>query len=174
MRDVQASHGVLVVSSGASDAAQRRAQEAITITLVTYDEATGEYDWQFEPCLESCSPNASIGMVLWSPHRIIGLGPGWFIYRTGKCSRCSVFHAWCSDCGAFLAIPDGRVRRCSCEDREWGAIPESELSGHPGQGQSTWLMIKYEGTDYLSVDRKPIGDVKRQLDFEGPLEGPLK
>ena len=165
MRDVQASHGVLVVSSGITPAALRRAQDSITIAILPYEDAVQAYDWQFEPCLDGCGADGDIGMVLWGTHKVCGLGPGWFMYRAGKCSHCGAFHVWCGDCGTHLSIPDGRLSRCSCEDREWGAIPESKQSGHSGEPESTWLMLQHAG-EFTALDRKPLGSVKRQIDIQ--------
>ena len=60
-------------------------------------------------------------------------------------------------------ITDGRIARCGCEDREWGSIPESRVSGHTGIPNSTWLMLKHDGS-FQALDRKPIGRVKQQVD----------
>lgn len=163
MRDVEASHGILVVSREVTAAARRRAQTAITITIMSFADATEDYDWRYEPCLAECQSVHKVGMVLWSPHQVTGFGPGWLMYRTGKCCGCGSFHVWCGDCGSFFAIPDGRLRQCDCDDRAWGAIPESERSGHQGVPESTWLLVRSDG-DSTPLDRKPIGKVKRQLD----------
>ncbi len=56
-------------------------------------------------------------------------------------------------------VPDGDTVFCGCDDREWGAIPES--SGHEGSPESTWLMLKIEGELY-GCSEKPIGKVKSQ------------
>lgn len=163
MRDCDARHGVIVCTNGATKGAIRRAQDFITITLLPYGEAL-EFEWMYEPCLGRCSTSpAQSGMVLWSEMRIRGLGPGWLMYKTGKCDKCHQFHAWCSDCGSFIWVPDGRIAKCQCDDREWGSIPESQASGHVGNPQSTWLMLKYEG-EFQPLDRKPIGRIKQQID----------
>jgi len=51
---------------------------------------------------------------------------------------------------------------CECEDREWGAIPESEVSGHTGPPESTWLMLRF-GDKLYGLQRKPIGKVTSQV-----------
>lgn len=163
MRDVEASHGILVVSGGVTSAARRRAETAITIIIMPFEDAIEYYDWRYEPCLYRCSPERGPGWVLWSLPQITGFGPLWLMYRTGKCCACGTFHVWCGDCGSYFAIPDGRLRRCGCDDRAWGAIPESRHSGHNGKPESTWLMAR-RGDDYIALDRKPIGTIKYQLD----------
>ena len=166
MRDVGASHGVIVVSSGVTRSAKRRAEDAIAITILDYEDAIGEYDWHFEPCLICPAPKSEIGTVLWNPHKVTGLGPGWLMYRTGKCSSCGSFHVWCGDCGSEFAIRDGRIKKCGCEEIAWGAIPESDASGHKGEPNSTWLMLR-QGDSFVGLERKPIGKTKRQLNLRG-------
>lgn len=165
MRDCGASHGVIVCTNGATKGAIRRAQDLITITVLPYEDAL-EFGWMYEPCLGRCAGStARPGMVLWN-HGITGLGPLWFMYKTGKCDRCHQFHAWCSDCGSHLCVADGRTARCGCEDREWGSIPESRASGNTGTPESTWLMLKHGGK-FLALDRKPIGKVRQQIQWLG-------
>jgi len=162
IRDCEARRGIIVCTGGATSSAIRRAQDFITITVLSYEDAL-DYEWTYEPCLGHCATfSGRQGMVLWSELRIRGLGPGWLMYKTGKCDSCGAFHVWCSDCGSYLSLSDGRVVRCGCDDREWGSIPESTLSQHEGNPHSTWLMLKYDG-QFDALDRKPIGRVKQQI-----------
>ena len=70
---------------------------------------------------------------------------GWVL--GGSCiGQASVASAVRFTCGVrtavpYLSVPDGRIGRCHRDDREWGAIPESELSGHLGKPESTWLVV---------------------------------
>src|ERR1039458_6592279 len=45
MRDCRATRGIIVCTAGWSEAAARRAQQAITITLLDYETALDEYGW---------------------------------------------------------------------------------------------------------------------------------
>src|SRR5690242_17774346 len=62
MHDCRAQRGVIVCASGWTDGAQRRAQELITIKLVTADEAE-QFEWCYEECLAGCPEGK--GLVLW-------------------------------------------------------------------------------------------------------------
>ena len=163
MKDVSAHRGILVVSSQATRSAKRRAEDTITIEILPFEEVVEEYDWRLDPCLAPSKLKHIHSTVLWSPHKVIGLGPGWLMYRTGKCSACGSFHVCCGDCGSEFAILDGRLASCGCEDRAWGAIPESKTSGHVGEPTSTWLMLRHEA-EFIPLERKPIGKVGQQLD----------
>jgi hypothetical protein len=99
---------------------------------------------------------------LWSVDKIDGAGPGWLMYKYGKCISCHTFHVLCRDCGTEFSIPDGYTIMCECEDREWGAIPESEASGHTATPESTWLMLRF-GDEIYGLQRKPIGKVTSQM-----------
>lgn len=163
MRDCEARQGIIVCASGATKGAIRRAQDLITVTLLSYEDAL-EFEWMYEPCLGRCSRlKENAGMVLLSAMKVCGLGPGWLMYKTGKCDRCHQFHAWCSDCGNYLSVADGQIVKCDCDDREWGSIPESKISGHMGTPNSTWLMLNHD-REFIALDRKPIGRVRQQAE----------
>ena len=92
---------------------------------------------------------------------------GWVL--GGSCiGQASVASAVRFTCGVRTAVPIflspmAGIRQCDCDDREWGAIPESELSGHLGKPESTWLVV-HSGDEFIAMDRKPIGQITRQLD----------
>ncbi len=107
MRDCGAVRGVLVCPNGYTPAAERRAQDAITIKLLTSSEVDG-FSWaQYDGCLGECNEKLNCernGMVLWDGQHSLGVGGdgtvgGWAIVFTGKCDRCHNFHVWCWDCG---------------------------------------------------------------------------
>jgi hypothetical protein len=160
LRDVNAGHAVIVSSGGFTNSAIRRSAELIELTLLEYDEIIEEYADSFGHCLSSFNCGQEL---LWSVDRIDPAGPGWLMYRYGKCIRCHHFHVLCRDCGSEFPIPDGRTVNCGCYDREWGAIPESQASGHVGVPESTWLMLKLNG-EFYGLQRKPIGSVTSQTD----------
>lgn len=159
LRDVNAAQAVIVSSGGFTKSAISRSEDFVELTLLDYDQLVDEYSDVFDDCLA----DGNCGLeVLWSVDKIDGAGPGWLMYKYGKCIRCHTFHVLCQDCGTTLAVPDGRTVECGCEDREWGAIPESQASGHTGPPESTWLMLKF-GDEFYGLQRKPIGDVASQI-----------
>lgn len=159
LRDVNAAHAVIVSSGGFTKSAVTRSDELIELTLLEYDRLVDEYSDAFDNCLadDNCGTE-----LLWSVDKVDGAAPGWLMYKYGKCIRCHTFHVLCRDCGSEFPIPDGQTVMCGCEDREWGAIPESEASGHNGIPESTWLMLKLAG-EFYGLQRKPIGTVTSQI-----------
>jgi hypothetical protein len=159
MRDCLAVRGVVVCTSGHTPAALRRAQDAITISLLSYDKAL-EYDWAYEDCLGPCAARnrktTHRGGVLWGEWLVVGSGGAWVILQIGKCDGCHCFHVWCQDCGDKFAVPEGQVIHCSCENREWASVPESYRSGHVGMPSSIWLMMREPGGQPIAIDRRPI------------------
>jgi hypothetical protein len=155
LRDVSAAHAVIVSSGGFTKSAIRRDEDFIELTLLDYDRLVDEYSDAFNDCLA----DSNCGLeLLWSVDKIDGAGPGWLMYKYGKCVRCHTFHVLCQDCGSAFPIPDGHTVKCDCEDREWGAIPESEASDNTATPESTWLMLKL-GDEFYGLQRKPIGKV---------------
>lgn len=154
MRDCRAARGVIVCTSGWTDGARRRADNAITITLLEFEEAVDEYDWNYDECLGPCETN--LGGVLWGEWIPTGIGHSWIILQLGKCDGCHSFHVWCQDCGHKFAIPDSMVVTCDCDNREWASVPESATSGHVGKPESIWLMMREDGSDPIPLDRRPI------------------
>lgn len=159
LRDVNAAHAVIVSSGGFTKSAIRRSEEFIELTLLDYDQLVDEYSDAFDNCLA----DSNCGLeLLWSVDKIDGAGHGWLMYKYGKCLRCHTFHILCQDCGSEFPVPDGHTVRCGCDDREWGAIPESEASGHTGIPESTWLMLRL-GDEFYGLQRKPISKVTSQI-----------
>lgn len=173
MRDCRAARGIIVCTAGWSEAAARRAQQLITITLLDYDAALDEYEWEYEECLGPCGladvTRGHRGGVLWGEFMAEGIGggwaapltdapvlAGWIMIRIGKCDGCHAFHVWCWDCGEKFAVEDAKVVRCGCESREWASVPESPESGHLGEPESIWLMMRDNGGHPVAFDRRPI------------------
>lgn len=172
MRDCRAARGIIVCTSGWTSGALRRAQDAITITLLDYEEALDEFEWMYEECLGPCGAAADgpAGGVLWGEYVADGLPmepvvdtamgfgqlSGWLILQIGKCDRCHTFHVWCWDCGDKFAVEDSKVVTCGCDYREWASIPESPESGHIGTPESIWLMMREHGGPPVAFDRRPI------------------
>jgi hypothetical protein len=159
MCDCRAARGVIVCTSGWTAGAERRAQNAITISLLDFKDAVDEYRWEYESCLGSCSlrKRRRRGGVLWGEWGLSDTdSPTWILYQLGKCDGCHSFHVWCQDCGSKFAVPDGRVVRCGCDEREWASVPESEASAHVGEPESIWLMMREFGGTPVPLDRRPI------------------
>jgi len=159
LRDVNAAHAVIVSSGGFTSSATCRSEEFIELTLLEYDDLVDEYSDAFSDCQSESNCGQEL---LWSVDKVDGAGPGWLMYKYGKCVRCHTFHILCQDCGSELPIPDGHTVNCGCDDRQWGAIPESEASGHLGPPESTWLMLSLDG-EFYGLQRKPIGTVISQI-----------
>lgn len=173
MRDCRAVRGIIVCTAGWSESAARRAHQAIAITLLDYETARDEYEWVYEACLGPCglavSSRVRRGGVLWGEFRADGIWRGraapqtnallmavWTMIQIGKCDGCHSFHVWCWDCGKKFAVEDATVIRCGCESREWASVRESLESGHVGEPESIWLMMREDGGHPVAFDRRPI------------------
>jgi metal-sulfur cluster biosynthetic enzyme len=119
MRDVQASKGVLVCSSGYTKAAWRRAEQNIDIQIISADDALEVDHALIDPCpICIAEKRKQRGLVFWDGQLPLPLGSGWAIVFTGKCDVCRSFAFWCWDCGAKVAVPDSETYECGCE-RRW-------------------------------------------------------
>jgi len=160
LRDVNAASAVVVSTGGFTKSAIRRSEDFLWLRILEYDLLIDQYEDAYSTCLANNECGES--SVLWSVDKIDGVGPGWLMYKYGKCICCQTFHVHCRDCGCEFSVQDGQTIPCGCEEVEWGAIPESEASGHEGVPESTWLMIKV-GDEFYSLQRKPIGAVVSQI-----------
>lgn len=145
MRDVNASRGVLVCSSGWSEAAAKRAADLIDIRLMTVDELD-EVDFSaVDPCPHCLlTRQRNQGLVFWDGQFPLPLD-GWAIVFTGKCDRCRCFAFWCWECGEKVIVPDSEVYICGC-DRKWfiEQTPDAAL-----------FVVDVEG-DQIQIDRRPL------------------
>ncbi|KKM70819.1 hypothetical protein LCGC14_1436930 [marine sediment metagenome] len=160
LRDVNAAFAVVVSSGGFTKSAIRRSEDFVRLRLLEYDWLIDEYEGSYSNCLTDADCGSQ--SLLWSVDKVDGAGPGWLMYKYGKCVRCHTFHVLCQDCGSEFPVHDGHTVTCECDDREWGAIPESEASGHEGIPESTWLMLK-RGKEFYGLQRKPIGKITSQV-----------
>lgn len=155
MRDCRANRGVIVTTSGYSEAALRRAQDAITITILTLDDLD-DYEWVYEPCYGECKANRHLvnqrGMVLWATCLLLPYSEMAHIIQTGKCDGCHNFHIWCWECGLKFVVPDKRLIKCDC-DHHWISWP-SENEGT--ETSSMNLMFQLDDETCLILDRRPI------------------
>jgi hypothetical protein len=150
MRDCNANRGVIVCSSGYTEGALKRAQDAITITVLRLEELD-EYNWVYEPCVGKCDGNNSSkrGMVLWGAYMGIPVDDGpMLIFQTGKCDGCHSFHVWCWECGSKFSVGDNAMYRCECR-HEWVAYFSEE--------ENAVLLTFRVDDDYGAViDRRPV------------------
>src|SRR4051794_11538005 len=91
MRDCRATRGILVSPMGWTDGAAKRAQEAITLKLLSLEELDGSWRASFDECTGECAHGrrrSKPGMVLWDGQLGLEVGSGWVIAVTGKCDVC--------------------------------------------------------------------------------------
>ena len=143
--DVRAARGVLVCTTGWSDAAKRRADRTIELRLMTEEEAD-EFDHSaMEECPHCPKENRKTkGVVFWDgqfplPHE------GWAIVFTGKCDVCRSFAFWCWDCGEKTVVPDGVVHECGCE-RSWFVA----------QGENGAVFVVRTEMGEVLLDKRPL------------------
>jgi len=118
MRDVRASRGVIVCSSGWTQAAENRAAQRIDIVLLTTEDAEEIDHAATDPCPYcEVQDRKTKGVVFWDGQFPLPLG-GWAIIFTGKCDVCRSFAFWCWDCGEKTVLPDDVAHECACE-RTW-------------------------------------------------------
>jgi len=157
MKDCRAGRGVIVCANGYTDGALKRAQESITIKLLTAEEAD-DFNWAaFDPCIGQCNESSKVskGLVLWDGQHPLTLGGGWAIVFTGKCDTCHEFHIWCWDCGERFALSSEGEHQCDCE-RTWvSAIEEETEGGSKGQLNAVHLLMT-DGDEVFSLDRRAL------------------
>jgi hypothetical protein len=155
MRDCQANRGVIVTTKGFSEAALRRAQDAITITILTLGDLE-EYEWVYEPCYDECRRNtgkySQRGMVLWATCLLLPYSEMAHIIQTGKCDGCHSFHVWCWECGLKFAVPDYRLVTCDCGHHWVSWLYNDEGTDR----QSMNLMLRLDDEFGLILDRRAV------------------
>ena len=157
MKDCRAGHGIIVCANGYTDGALSRAQESITIKLLTAEEAD-DFSWAaFDPCIGTCNEPArgSKGLVLWDGQHPLPLGSGWAIVFTGKCDTCHEFHIWCWDCGERFALSSEGEYECNCE-RTWVSMIEEEIEGALKGELSAVHLLMTDGIETFSLDRRAL------------------
>lgn len=145
MEDVGATHGYIVCSAGYTKAAEKRAQEAVSIRIVPVDRLEG-FDpatWphcKFENCLRGrvfWDGYPELTMTLQSINSSVDAQPINIqrIHYVGKCDRCGRFHVLCLTCKDVLIPPeddeDDIGRQCSCRPPWfWLASIEEDEEGN--------------------------------------------
>ncbi|GMU09650.1 hypothetical protein ASNO1_59040 [Corallococcus caeni] len=164
MKDCRAQRGLLICSNGFTEAALRRAQEAITIRLLPAESVEHLDLSSWEPCLGTCAVKArgkSGGWVLYDqPLGFFTRDSPLSIQVVGKCDGCSDFHVWCWDCGTHLALCGEEAKaQCSCA-RFWLTSRESEGRDERGNQLESIALTRVNvgppGIGYNTVDRRPL------------------
>jgi hypothetical protein len=160
MEDCRASRGILYCPHGCSPAAKRRAQDAVTISLLGLDDL--DYSWWavLEDCYGECQKEprrrARQGIALWDAPHALALGGLWAIIYTGKCDVCHNFHVWCWDCGEKFALRSEGEYECGC-GRMWASAIEEELDDKTGKIlNAVHLLTLSPGEPVLALDRRAL------------------
>ncbi|MGJ4802917.1 restriction endonuclease [Luteimonas sp. SDU82] len=125
MDDVDATHGYLVSPSGHTKAAERRAQELVSLRILPLDRLDDFDPSSWPDCRD---PRCKRGRVFWDgyPEISITLQPlhggssptiTTFVHYVGKCDQCGRFHVRCLTCNALFNVPqdqDDDGHRCQC------------------------------------------------------------
>lgn len=158
MKDCRAQRGILVCPKGWTEGAERRAQDAITIKLLSPDEmddytAWAHFDECFGECLENPEKRSDVGRVLWDAQHLLevdGLGA---VVFTGKCDICHNFNVWCWECGEKFALGDEDESECFCE-RLWVSAIEGEIDDPTGDTLNAVHLFLCIGDSTLPLDRR--------------------
>jgi hypothetical protein len=162
MKDVGAHHGYLVSLVGHSKAAERRAQDAITISIVPLEHVEQIDPTKWPHCLGRKCPH---GRVFWSGYPELSTSllpvsrpdPGSkrlaYLHYVGKCDRCGRFHMNCRTCGDLLSFDDDDgEHQCSCKmPWFWFASIEQDEHGE-SSAELHVVMVNHE----MTVDRRPL------------------
>lgn len=130
MRDCRARSGVLVCSAGYTRGAERRAERAIRLSLVTPEQLDASDFWEWYPCLGGCATartQRNAGYVLYNqPFGLFMLNAPLTVMFVGKCDACADFHVWCNECGRQFALRgDETEGTCGARRGERSARPRS-------------------------------------------------
>jgi len=141
MRDVRASHGVLVCPFGHTKAAYRRAQDSIDIHLVplSFLERFDPTKWD-RCCKSKCS-----GFIFWDGYPEITLCLSRaeaidgtsdrrlpYVHAVGKCEQCRRFHVKCFTCAEIFWMGDESEHQCNCKPPWfWLSSIERDEEGRP-------------------------------------------
>jgi hypothetical protein len=157
VEDCKASRGVLVCPKGCTDAARRRAQDLVEISILTLDQLQAMVSSaSFSDCLGKCSTVRRLarqGLVLWDSVHSLPIDGLWSIIRTGKCDTCHSFHVWCWDCGEEFALRDEDEHVCSCQ-RSWITAIEEDANDTLGPLANAVHLLLAVGNDYWALDRR--------------------
>lgn len=154
MRDVGATHGYLVCPVGHTKAAERRAQQAISICLVPLEYLEDFDPTQWPSCLgKSCKR----GRVFWNGFPAFTLKEQVAVLHfVGKCDQCGRFHIWCHSTEHLLSLGDEDETKCACIlPSFWLTSIEPDENGHKSAELHAIVHDGVLGNGW-TVDRRPI------------------
>lgn len=168
MKDIGATHGYLVSPSGQSDAAMRRAEKLITISIVPLERVALIDPSKWPRCLaQKCSD----GRVFWDGYPELTLAlrrqddgavmhaPR--VHCVGKCDRCGRFHVRCVTCSDLFSLDDkGDDQRCRCNTPwTWRTTIEHDRNGDT----SAALHVAMATGKTIIVTRRPLAARRRKV-----------
>lgn len=142
MLDVGATHGYLISPNGHTKSAEKRAQEKVSIRIVSLDNLDNFDPSTWPKCTNS---NCTRGRIFWDGYPSIEMTTSSlsnqeqrkinFIHHVGKCDCCGRFHVKCLTCGDLLSPledkDDDHGHQCSCKlPWFWLASIEEDDQGH--------------------------------------------
>lgn len=164
MEDVGATHGYLVVSSGYTQAAEKRAQSAVSLRIVPLDHLENFDPSSWPQCQRK---GCERGRVFWDgyPELELVLQPTdsstpvqvSCVHYVGKCDRCGRFHVRCLTCHEILAPPhddddDCGVQCSCCPPWFWLASIEEDEKGNSSAELHACLLTG----KVVTVDRRSL------------------
>ena len=158
--DCNAQRGILVAPGGWSAAARSRAEDRVSISLLTMQQLEARSSWaSFEPCLGDCTRHSKVasatGMVLWDGNVALPLDELWAVIYTGKCDVCHNFHVWCWDCGEKFAVRDEDEHICDC-GRQWVTAVEEAVEDSSGATLNAVHLFLCFGSTSFPLDRRAL------------------
>ncbi len=161
MQDVGVAHGYLVCASGFTVAAKRRAEKAVTISLLPLEVLERFAPLRFERC---CAAGCA-GYLFWDgfPQATLGLQKigsenGQIIaaprtWRVGKCDKCRRFHVDCLTCGDRKPMGNEDEHKCQCPGWFWlSSIEEDDAD----ESFAELHLISVYAANGITVSRKPL------------------
>ncbi|WP_442891409.1 restriction endonuclease [Chitinimonas sp. JJ19] len=166
MEDVGATHGYLVCPHGFSEAAERRAQDAVSIRLLPLDRLENFDPSTWPQCLASARCK---GRIFWDGYPAVEmtLAPAngkseylrtSYVHYVGKCDRCSKFHVKCTSCGDCFGLEHDADeydigKKCKC-DMPWLWLASIEDDGAGGKSAELHFV---RGVDFVdTVSRRSL------------------
>jgi Restriction endonuclease len=165
MEDVGATHGYLICPAGRTEAAEKRAQMAVSIRIVPLDRLENFDPSTWPQCKNS---QCTHGRIFWDGYPELSIrcepvgksgGQGSmiapFVHYVGKCDRCGRFHVLCVTCEDILSVPEDDDEdvghQCSCK-LPWFWLASVEEDDERNKSAELHL-VKGLG-EHITVDRR--------------------